>query len=350
MSTLVLHGGEMKKILGGLAILAVGTAIMLSARKGLQEHASLAPAQNEVAAVVGPGAAGPVGEPAGELDESAPGAATGTRVDSTGADPARGVVGERGAAGLDNTRAGEGAAAAAPPASGMDSIRALESRSAAGLQRTDRGATHPVEAPRALTVAQDPEVATLLRRAAAIYSNARSLQADFSQRSMNPILRTTVASSGTLYQRQPDRFLMRFSDPADDLIVSDGANIWLYYPSVDSKQVIRMPASMGAGGVDLQAQFVGDPLERFTAVLEGREVVGGRNAYLLALTPRQATGYRLLKIWVDAEDHLIRRFEVMEENGIVRHFELSNLRLNQTLADDLFRFTPPPGAHVVDRG
>lgn len=340
----------MKKILGGLAILAVVTAIMLSARKGLQEHAGMAPAQNEVAAVVGPGVAAPAGEPAGVMDETPPGAAAGTPVDSTGAVPASGVAEAGDASGLEGTRAGEESAAAPPSTAGTDSATVPERRSAAGLQRTDRGATHPVEAPRALTVAQDPEVATLLRRTAAIYANARSLQADFSQRSMNPILRTTVASSGTLYQRQPDRFLMRFSDPADDLIVSDGVYIWLFYPSVDSKQVIRMPASMGAGGVDLQAQFVGDPLERFTAVLEGREVVGRRDAYHLTLTPRQATGYRLLEVWVDAEDHLIRRFEVTEDNGIVRRFELSNLRLNQTLADDLFRFTPPPGAHVVDRG
>jgi outer membrane lipoprotein carrier protein len=207
-----------------------------------------------------------------------------------------------------------------------------------------------VEAPAPLTAAEDPEIAAVLRRAAGVYAGARSLQADFSQRSMNPILRTTVASQGTLYQRRPDRFLMRFSDPAGDLIVSDGSHFWVFYPSVDRKQVLRMPASMGAGGVDLQAQFVGDPLERFTAVSEGREEISGRSSYVLLLTPRQPIGYRSLKIWVDPEDYLVRRFEVTEESGIVRHFELSNLRLNPTLSDDLFRFTPPEGAQVVDRG
>jgi outer membrane lipoprotein-sorting protein len=167
---------------------------------------------------------------------------------------------------------------------------------------------------------------------------------------MNPILRTTVASSGTLFQRRPDRFLMRFSDPAGDLIVSDGSHFWVYYPSVDRRQVLRMPASMGAGGVDLQSQFVGDPLERFVVASEGREEVSGRSTYVLLLTPRQPIGYRSLKIWVDAGDYLVRRFEVTEESGMVRYFELSNLRLNTNLADDLFHFTPPEGTHVVDRG
>lgn len=197
---------------------------------------------------------------------------------------------------------------------------------------------------------QAPELETVLRRAAAAYSRANTLQADFAQRSTNPILRKTVSSRGTLYQRRPDRFLMKFSDPEGDLIVSDGSHFWVYYPSVDRKQVIRMPASSGAGGVDLQAQFVGDPLERFVATYEGREAVAGRDAYVLVLTPREALGYQRLKVWIDVQDYLVRRFEVTEDNGVVRHFELSNLRINPKLADDLFRFEQPEGTHIVDRG
>lgn len=113
---------------------------------------------------------------------------------------------------------------------------------------------------------------------------------------------------------------------------------------------MRMPASHGAGGVDLRAQFVGDPLERFAIISEGREEVGGRSTMVLRMNPRAPMGYRALKVWIDTQDYLIRRFEVTEENGMTRHFDLSNLRLNVRLSDDLFRFDPPAGARVVDRG
>src|SRR5690606_20343402 len=120
---------------------------------------------------------------------------------------------------------------------------------------------------------------------------------------------------GTLYQRRPDRILLRFSEPAGDVIVGDGRHFWIYYPSVDAKQVIRAPAGeAGAGGVDLQAQFAGDPVTRFTATLEGKESVGGQAAHVLTLVPRQRMGYRKLKVWVDERDHLVRRFEITEEN------------------------------------
>jgi outer membrane lipoprotein-sorting protein len=34
---------------------------------------------------------------------------------------------------------------------------------------------------------------------------------------------------------------------------------------------------------------------------------------------------------------------------VVRRFDLSNLRINPTLGDALFRFTPPAGVRVVER-
>jgi outer membrane lipoprotein carrier protein len=344
----------MRKILIGLIVLGVGTAIMLSARKGLREHAGVAPEVGAVATEVVVGAdPAAEAEVTGEAEQSgAVGSASEVPVPARGQN-ANEVAPPAAAAGAMTGQASP----VVVPGSAVAARDTTPRQSAEGLQRTDRGPTHPAEAPAPLATSpqrgapvQNSEIALVLRRAAEVYSGARSLQADFSQRSMNPILRTTVASQGTLYQRRPDRFLMRFSDPAGDLIVSDGTHFWVYYPSVDRKQVMRMPARMGAGGVDLQAQFVGDPLERFTVASEGREEVAGRNTHVLLLTPRQPLGYRALKIWVDAEDHLVRRFEVTEESGIVRHFELSNVRLNLNLSDDLFRFTPPEGTHVIDRG
>lgn len=187
--------------------------------------------------------------------------------------------------------------------------------------------------------------------AARAYAGVRSLQADFAQKTTNPVLGRETTSRGTIYQRRPDRFLMKFSQPDGDRIVADGEHIWVYYPSADPGQVIRAPVSAaGAGGVDLQAQFVGDPTTRFAATLNGTEAVGGRDAWVVTLDPRANAPYSKLKVWIDRRDHLVRRFEITELNGVVRHFDLSNLRTNLSLSDDVFRFTPPDGVRVIDRG
>lgn len=189
----------------------------------------------------------------------------------------------------------------------------------------------------------------ILTRAAAAYGRVRSLRADFVQVTRNPLLGSTTTSRGALFQRRPDRLLLRFSQPQGDVLVSDGQFFWVYYPSVDPKQVIRMPAARGGGGLDLQAQFLGDPVRRFNATLVGTESVGRRPANVLRLVPRAEAAYKELKVWLDRGDNLARRFEITELNGSIRRFELNGLRVNTQLSDALFRFHPPAGAHIVDQ-
>jgi outer membrane lipoprotein-sorting protein len=251
-----------------------------------------------------PDAGGPAAAPA---PDTASGTAAGGRA-ASGAAPGRGATA---------APAAGGGAAAAPPAAGTGAA----------------------------------DAAAILRQTSAAYERVQALRAEFVQSLENPLLGSRSTSRGTLFQRDPDRFLLRFEEPAGDVIVSDGRHFWVYYPSVDARQVIRAPASQaGAGGVDLKAQFVGDPVERFQATLEGREAVAGRDAHLLTLVPRTPAGYRRLRVWIDARDHLVRRFEIHEANEVVRRFELRNLELNPRLGDDLFRFTPPADARIIDQG
>jgi outer membrane lipoprotein carrier protein len=195
---------------------------------------------------------------------------------------------------------------------------------------------------------QQDEGAAMLQRASAAYAGVRSMRADFTMTYTNPLLRQTSTSRGTLFQRRPDLIALRFSDPAGDVIVGDGQYFWVYYPSVDAQQVLRQPAAAsGEQGVDLQAQFVGDPVRRFQYTVHGQESVGGRPATVMTLVPRQRADYRELKVWLDARDGLARRFEITEHNNTVRRFDLTNLEVNATIPDATFRFTPPPGARTV---
>lgn len=240
---------------------------------------------------------------------------------------------------------GDRVAAQTPPAA-SGAADAPAAGTAAPQPEPSEGASD-VGTPPAGAADASQEVAEILRATARRYEDVRALQADFRQELTNTLLGRTTRSAGTLYQRQPDRFLMRFSDPAGDVIVSDGEYFWVYYPSADPKQVIR--SSRGAGGLDLRSQFVGDPVRRFESTYHGTGSVSGREAHVLTLDPREPMGYRRLKVWIDAQDHLVRRFELTEENGNVRRFDLSDLRINPRLPDSLFHFEPPAGAVVVSQ-
>jgi outer membrane lipoprotein carrier protein len=195
----------------------------------------------------------------------------------------------------------------------------------------------------------NPDAAAILSRAEKAYASVRSLQADFIQDLTVPLLDQTQRSRGTMYHRRPDRFLMKFSEPAGDVVVADGQSLWLYYPSTDAKQVIRTTLSEGGHEVDLQREFLSNPTARFNATLDGTESVGGRSAHLLTLTPKQSSPYTKVRLWVDQQDALVRRFEITEQNGTVRRLELHSLQSNVTLPNRLFSFAPPPGAQVYQQ-
>jgi chaperone LolA len=192
--------------------------------------------------------------------------------------------------------------------------------------------------------------AAILKRAAAAYAKVKSMRADFVQLRQNPLLGSNTTSRGKLYQRAPDRFALKFSQPSGDVIMADGRYFWVYYPSVDRRQVIRAQATAaGAGAVDLQAQFIGDPVRRFRYKLEGTQKINGRAVHILTLTPREDVGYKTLKVWVDAADALVRRFQITEPTGAIVEFQLNNLVINPTLGNDIFKFTPPADARIIER-
>ena len=199
--------------------------------------------------------------------------------------------------------------------------------------------------------AAQPATATL-DRAVRKYKAVKTVRASFTQTITNPLLGQTVTSAGELVQRRPNHVSLRFTDPAGDRIVADGAWVWFYLPSSAPGQVIRTRiAKDGSGSPDLTAQFLNRPASRFEVADLGREMVNGRAARVLSLVPKPGVEAAFTKalIWVDSADALIRQFEVTEPSEIVRRVTITKLTLNPAIPASAFRFTPPSGTKVVDQ-
>ena len=54
-------------------------------------------------------------------------------------------------------------------------------------------------------------------------------------------------------------------------------------------------------------------------------------------------------VWLDREDALPRRLEILERSGATRTLTLSKLRANQPVSDKTFKFEVPAGVRVVDQ-
>ena len=100
--------------------------------------------------------------------------------------------------------------------------------------------------------------------------------------------------------------------------------------------------------VDLQGRIFEEADTAYDAVLQGTEDVKGHVTWRIALTPTGESPYRRVRVWVDEDTFLVRRFEILEENETVRTVILDELRPNDSIADSVFEFVPPEGTDVFE--
>ncbi|MBA3444114.1 MAG: outer membrane lipoprotein carrier protein LolA [Gemmatimonadales bacterium] len=191
----------------------------------------------------------------------------------------------------------------------------------------------------------------IIGRAARVYRSLASLQADFEQVIDNPMI-DSAESRGTLVQAGNAKLAMRFTDPSGEAIVVDGKHVWIYTPSTVPGQVIRMQVPSGgpAYGYNLLAWLLDRPAERYQPSYVRTERVGGRTTDVIKLVPAVPDlPFTQAVIWLDREDALPRRLEILEQSGATRTLRLARLRTNAPVPDRTFTFKVPAGARVVDQ-
>lgn len=188
-------------------------------------------------------------------------------------------------------------------------------------------------------------------RAVAAWAKVKTLSGSFEQTLNNPLLRSTVTAKGTFAQQQPNKLAIRFTDPAGDAIVADGANLWVYLQQAAPGQVLKRPMSDEmASPIDI-GQFLDRPGVKYEIEAKGAAKVGDRAAQAVDLTPKKGVDapFKKATVWIDDADGMIRQFEVTESSGLVRRIRLITLKVNPVIAASEFRFVVPKGVRVVER-
>jgi len=198
---------------------------------------------------------------------------------------------------------------------------------------------------------QDGQAYRALYAASERYYGLETLCAHFEQEIDVTLLRHTSSGQGTVCLQQPDLFSMRFAEPEGDLVVVDGEFAWTFYPSQDDQQVMRCSVDGAGGGFNFFSNFLDDPRGRFEAVHEGREPMGEGVSHRIALKPRdtagsRSAGFRSATVWLDVDSNLITALEIHDTNELIKRIELTDLRVDIEIAEEVFLFVPPQGTHV----
>jgi outer membrane lipoprotein carrier protein len=190
-----------------------------------------------------------------------------------------------------------------------------------------------------------------LDRAIAAWARVKTARATFEQTVTNSLTGTSATAHGEFQQQRPKRLSIRFTDPAGDRIVADGAAVWVYLPSSAPGQVVKRAATDATLPFDIAGEFLTDPRSRYDVTAAGTATVSGHAAHALTLVPKSSAErlFDRATIWVDDDDGFVRQFEVVEPSGVTRRVRITSLEPNVPVDRAAFSFTPPPGTRVIER-
>ena len=191
----------------------------------------------------------------------------------------------------------------------------------------------------------DSEVKNLLAR---IREN-RITQADFQEQRVIRLMQKPLVSSGRVWFQPPNKFRREVKGNSPSVTVSDGQQLWIYYPNFKSAERYplgkRSPLDSTVAAINSALNL--ENIEN-TFQITATKIDPPQAGYELSLIPRTASMKRVFqKLELHISDQLrAERTEMFLPNGdrIVTSYS------NQTRAPvpaSTFEFKPPPGTDIT---
>jgi outer membrane lipoprotein carrier protein len=149
-------------------------------------------------------------------------------------------------------------------------------------------------------------------------------------------------AAGTFVFARPGKFRWTYEKPHKQVLVADGAKLWIHDPDLNQVTVKRMdralsstPAALLAGKDDITALFT----------LRDAGAANGLN-WVEAAPKEKDTGFERVRLGL--QGRALAAMELHDQLGGRTMLRFLDLKPNAPLAADAFAFTPPKGADVLE--
>ena len=178
------------------------------------------------------------------------------------------------------------------------------------------------------------------------YNKLKSMRAHFTETYNGA--GTSRSESGTLWLKQPGKMRWEYAEPRKKLFVSDGKTAWFYVPGeqqarkapVSKIDDIRSPLRFLLGKTKLLKEFheLGFA-PNIKPTVQGDMVLRG--------SPKGMEDRISLVVLEVSPEGRIDRIMLEEIDGALTEFRFTDEVENLQVADNLFKFEPPPGVEIV---
>jgi outer membrane lipoprotein carrier protein len=191
------------------------------------------------------------------------------------------------------------------------------------------------------------DIHTLAEAVDTHYNHLHTLQAEFTEIYRGNGMDRT--ETGTLWLKKPRKMRWEYRSPREKLFLSDGRDAWFYVPGekqarrepFSKLEDLRSPLGLLLGKTKLENELQG------LSKAADKIPVGPGNLVLRGV-PR-ALANRVSQVLVEiTPGNQIARIVIEEVDGATTEYRFSQQKENPAIADDRFRFSPPPGVETVE--
>ena len=176
----------------------------------------------------------------------------------------------------------------------------------------------------------------------AFNSSSKTASGRFEQQVFDRGGKVVEKASGTFAFQRPGKFRWVYDKPNKQVLVGDGTKLWIYDPDLSQVTVKRIgqaisstPAALLAGKDDITALFT----LRDAGTADGL-------SWVEATPKAQDTGFERVRLGLQGKT--LAAMELHDQLGGRTLLHFVELKANAPVAPDLFRFTPPKGADVLE--
>ena len=190
---------------------------------------------------------------------------------------------------------------------------------------------------------------SLLNRIRDKRASAPQVQADFKEEKTIRLMNKPIVSSGRVWFQSPDKFRREVKGNSPSVTVSDGKQLWIYYPNFKSAERYQLGKRTPLDAA-IAALTAGLNLENIESNynLSVSKDDPPQAGYRLEMTPRSASIKKFLQrftLWLNPELQVMRT-EMVQPNGDRIVTSYSN-ETRVPIQAATFEFAPPAGTNVT---
>jgi outer membrane lipoprotein carrier protein len=174
----------------------------------------------------------------------------------------------------------------------------------------------------------------------------RITQADFQEQRIIRLMQKPIVNSGQVWFQPPNKFRREAKGNSPSLTVSNGQQLWIYYPNFRSAERYSLGKRTPLDSIiaSINAALNLENIENTFHITATR----AGNEYELELTPRTAAMKRAFqKLNLRINDKLqAERTDMLQPNGD-RIVTIYSNQSREPVPPSTFEFTPPPGTDVT---